>query len=62
MKDYCRDLEKKLNDAIKDKELELAKQKLEWEQEKGRIKTEYYEKTMAIQEELNQFKMKNNGE
>ena len=62
LKDYCRDLEKKLNDAIKDKELELAKQKLEWEQEKGRIKTEYYEKTMAIQEELNQFKMKNNGE
>lgn len=62
LKDYCRDLEKKLNDAIKDKELELAKQKLEWEQEKGKMKAEFFEKTMIMQEELNQLKMKNNGE
>lgn len=62
LKDYCRDLEKKLNDAIKDKELELAKQKLDWEQEKGKMKAEFFEKTMIMQEELNQLKMKNNGE
>lgn len=57
LKEYCKNLEKELNDTVRDKELELAKQTLQYEQEKGKIQKEYFEKIMEAQNEINQLKL-----